>query len=141
MFKTGNPGRPKGSLRKPLLDWCRNWAVTRGETELLKIAHNPKHKNQFDAIKLIYAYAIGKPIETVEASHQFEGVGEDPRAAKDALDDLIAEATGGGSRKDKTDTPGDGVQPASVHGPEREAGGSDTGSGEPGKLHNPDGVC
>ena len=93
LFERGNPGGPGRPKQKPFLDWCRKWTVEQGEKYLLPIAEDEKNKQQLDAIKTIFAYGIGKPQETVESSHQFEGMEANPNQAKELLGQLIAGET------------------------------------------------
>ena len=82
----GGPGRPK---QKPLLDWCKKWSLEKCEQYLGPMAEEPG-KSQLEAIKTILAYGIGKPLDTLETTHQFEGVAADPHGAKELLGQLIA---------------------------------------------------
>ena len=66
---SGGPGRPK---QKPFLEWCKKWTAEEAEKYILPIAQNPKHKAQMEAIKLVMAYAIGKPVDFHETNHSFE---------------------------------------------------------------------
>ena len=91
MFKPGESGNPNGRPKqKPFLDWCKKWAVARGEAFLTAIAENPRHKNQLDAIKTIFAYGYGKPVEFTESTHDFSGMGQSADEARSALEKLIA---------------------------------------------------
>ena len=90
---SGGPGRPK---QKPFLDWCKKWIAEKGESFLAPIAENAKSKNQLEAIKLIFAYGIGKPAETVENSFRFEGMATDVNSVKEYLDTLITDPARGG---------------------------------------------
>ena len=88
-FEKGNPGGPGRPKQKPLLDWCKKWSLEKCEQYLGPIAEQPG-KSQIEAIKTILAYGIGKPIDTVESTHQFEGMEANAHQAKDLLGQLIA---------------------------------------------------
>ena len=96
-----------------MLEWCRAWVNEKGEKYLAAIAQDPRNKGQLEAIKTIFAYGIGKPVEFVEASHQFEGVGPDPEQAKEFLGQLITGAAPGGVGEGS----GSGASPDSVPPP------------------------
>ncbi len=118
--KSGNPnGRPK---QKPFLDWCGKWTVDRAETVLAPIAENPRHKSQLEAIKLIMAYGVGKPVEFSESSHQVEGIPADPSKALSILEELIPKSAIAGIGGGAGDAAGAGNGAAQVLGPERGAG-------------------
>lgn len=126
--KSGNPaGRPK---QKPLLDWCKNWTLSECEKHLKPVAETPG-KNQLEAIKLIMAYGIGKPVESVESTHQFEGLESNPHNAKELLGQLIS----GEAITSIEVGPGSGVVPpelaAQILGSQRGAGEGDSGGGKP----------
>lgn len=63
-FQKGNPGGPGRPKQKPFLEWCGKWTVERAEKFLIPIAEKSSSKNQLEAIKLIMAYGVGKPVET-----------------------------------------------------------------------------
>lgn len=82
MFQKGNKygkGRPKGS---GYVQICRDYAVKKGWKKLIEMADGkgykvamqngrilevgPDHKLQFEALKTILAYGVGKPRETME---------------------------------------------------------------------------
>ncbi len=63
-FKKGDPGGPGRPKQKPFLDWCNKWTVEKAEKYLAPIAEKSSSKNQLEAIKLIMAYGVGKPVET-----------------------------------------------------------------------------
>ena len=77
-FAKGNPGRPKGAVNlrtrqgveRALVDIDERWKA------LGKIASDPNHHKQFEALKLILAYAHGQPKamvhQTVEARVEIE---------------------------------------------------------------------
>ena len=136
-FKPGESGNPNGRPRqKPLLEWCKKWTLEKAETVLGPIAEDPKRKDQLEAIKTIMAYGIGKPVESVESTHQFEGLDANPHQAKDFLGQLIAGETiasvglGEGSGDEQANST------AQVPGPERGAGESNSGDRGNGELHN-----
>lgn len=122
LFEKGGPGGPGRPKSKPLIDWCKKWTHEKCEQYLAPIAEDCDHKQQLDAIKTILAYGIGKPIETVDSTHQFEGLEARPYQAKGFLGQLIAGETiasvslGEGSRD------GEDNESAMLPGPERGAG-------------------
>jgi hypothetical protein len=131
--KSGNPaGRPK---QKPLLEWAKKWTLEKAESVLGPIAEDPKHKGQLEAIKTIMAYGIGKPVESVESTHQFEGLETNPHNAKELLGQLIS----GEAITSLEVGPGSGVVPpelaSQILGAKRGPGEGDSGGGEPGGLH------
>lgn len=63
-FKKGDPGGPGRPKQKPFLEWCGKWTVERAEQYLAPIAEDNKNRGQLEAIKLIMAYGVGKPVET-----------------------------------------------------------------------------
>lgn len=123
--KSGNPnGRPK---QKPFLDWCKKWVDEKGESQLCKIAENGRHKQQLEAIKTIFAYAIGKPVEYSETSHQFDGLAPDPSKAKELLEQIIGESEGSSILANTGSAASAGEKPAELPDPQRSAGAGDQG--------------
>ena len=88
-FEKGHPGGPGRPKQKPFLDWCKTWTVEKAHRYLRPIAENGKRKDQLEAIKLIMAYGVGKPVESIEASHQFDGVEQNPSSIAIGLAELI----------------------------------------------------
>lgn len=116
-FKPGDPGGPGRPKQKPFLEWCGKWTVEKAEKYLAPIAEKSNNKNQLEAIKLIMAYGVGKPVDFSQVSHEFEGLATNPVEAKAALDGIIAEGArkGLGECLGSPDSPGDGA--AKVPGP------------------------
>lgn len=121
-FLPGQSGNPNGRPRqKPFLDWCKDWITTKGRDALCKIAEDPDHKQQLEAIKTIYAYGIGKPVEFSEASHQVESVRANPDEALSILESIIPGAAVKGIRASDGNESREGAGPDEVPSSQRGA--------------------
>lgn len=133
-FKPGQSGNPAGRPRqKPFLDWAGRWTVEKAEKYLAPIAEDTRIGNRrtaLEAIKLIMAYGVGKPVEFAETSVEFEGVPTDPNSVKGYLDDLISGAAAKGPGTNPADAKPEGDSAPEVLDTQREARGSDSGGGE-----------
>lgn len=123
-FQKGNPGGPGRPKQKPFLEWCGKWTVEKAEKYLAPIAEKGSHKNQLEAIKLIMAYGVGKPVEFSEASHQLERVPTNPDEALSFLEELIPKSAAKGTGGGPGDAKGAGDGASQVLPPERGAGES-----------------
>lgn len=98
--QSGNPaGRPKD--KKPYIEWCREWTIFNAKKHLVPIAENPEHKHQLEAIKLLMAYGVGKPLETsiVEAEIA-PRTGTSVEEIAGEIASILGEPEGSGSGKD-----------------------------------------
>ena len=99
-FKPGESGNPAGRPRqKPVLEWCKRWTMDKAEKYLAPIAEDVGNKNQLEAIKLLMAYGVGKPVETsiVEAEITPK-TGTSTTEIEGELAELVSGATGQVSR-------------------------------------------
>ena len=79
----GGPGRPKGS-KKP--EWVNNFDE---EGPLVKIASDPKHRNHFDALKLICAYKFGQPAQTIASTLDIQPTGRSPIEIINDINEIV----------------------------------------------------
>lgn len=90
-YEKGHPGGPGRPKQKPFIEWCGKWTKEKAEKYLLPLAENSRSKYQFEAIKLIMAYGVGKPVETQLLEDVTESIGSSAEDIAREIASLIGE--------------------------------------------------
>lgn len=122
--KSGNPGgRPlKTEEQRRFENRCRVWADKNAFAKLEKYADSEDKDERKWALQEILNRGFGRPLESLEASHQVEGIRANPDEALSILEALIAGSTTQVPRPNLGDAGGAGTGADAIPDPERSPG-------------------